>query len=74
MWGQWGNWSSCSENCGGGNQTRIRLCDSPAVAHGGDPCPSNSSYVETTVTMNGTSIQQEEGMQTCNEHPCPSKL
>jgi len=71
MWGQWGNWSSCSENCGGGNQTRIRLCDSPAVAHGGDPCPSNSSYVETTVTMNGTSIQQEEGMQTCNEHPCP---
>jgi len=68
MWGEWGNWTTCSETCGGGNQTRIRLCDSPAVAHGGAACASNSSYTETT---NGTGIAQQEAMQACNEHPCP---
>ena len=70
MWGEWGNWTTCSETCGGGNQTRIRLCDNPAVAHGGAACASNSSYTETT---NGTGIAQQEAMQACNEHPCPSK-
>merc|ERR1711872_900551 len=71
MWGQWGNWTDCSESCGGGNQTRVRLCDSPAPAQGGDDCPSNSSYVETTVMENGTSNQQEQNIKTCNEQPCP---
>ena len=58
LWGQWHNWSSCSVTCGGGNQTRKRLCDNPTPAYGGmdcagdderaqvcnqDPCPGKES-------------------------------
>jgi len=37
-WGSWTDWSSCSQSCGGGTETRGRLCDSPAPAHGGADC------------------------------------
>jgi len=67
MWGEWGNWTTCSETCGGGNQTRIRLCDDPAAAHGGATCTANASYTES---VNGSGIQQQEAMQSCNEQPC----
>ena len=37
-WGSWAVWSACSRSCGGGTETRRRLCDSPAPAQGGTDC------------------------------------
>ena len=42
-WGSWLKWSECSKSCGGGTETRLRLCDSPAPAHGGKDCGGESS-------------------------------
>merc|ERR1712241_934395 len=37
-WGSWTAWTSCSRSCGGGTESRQRLCDIPAPAHGGADC------------------------------------
>ncbi|XP_063404373.1 coadhesin-like [Mytilus trossulus] len=37
-WGVWKDWSMCSVSCGGGHQTRVRLCDYPAPANNGPDC------------------------------------
>lgn len=66
-WGQWGNWTSCSMECGGGNQTRVRLCDDHSVANDGAVCSGNSSYTEST---NGSGIMQQEDIKACNEQIC----
>ena len=42
-WGPWGSWSSCSKSCGGGTESKERLCDSPAPAHGGADCQGEQS-------------------------------
>jgi len=34
----WGQWSGCSEECGGGSRKRSRKCDDPVPALGGEPC------------------------------------
>ena len=34
--GGWGDWSTCSKNCGGGIQTRT--CTNPTPQHGGNQC------------------------------------
>ena len=51
----WDEWTPCTAECGGGDQTRSRRCDNPAPQFGGldcvgdftecqrcnlDPCPS----------------------------------
>ena len=47
-WGEFGNWLKCSVSCGVGEQKRVRVCDSPAPAHGGDDCTVHeSSSTET---------------------------
>ena len=59
--GNWGNWtafSECSHSCGGGIQYRIRGCDNPLPAHGGDWCTGNDT--ET----------QECNMQPCPGNDC----
>ena len=56
-WGDWSEWSVCNSDCGGGNQRRTRVCDSPAPEFGGDEC-----------TVDGSSDSE---MQSCNENPCP---
>nr|XP_005290755.1 hemicentin-1 isoform X1 [Chrysemys picta bellii] len=44
-WGTWQGWIGCSASCGGGEQTRTRLCTNPAPSNGGRPCPGDSSQL-----------------------------
>lgn len=37
-WSEWSSWSECSAKCGGGIQSRTRLCDSPRPAGSGSEC------------------------------------
>jgi len=42
-WGSWGRFGACSKSCGGGVQTRKRLCNSPSPSNGGRSCAGSSS-------------------------------
>ena len=70
MWDQWGDWTACSEACGGGNQTRIRLCSDPPAQNGTTSCNGNSLYVEL---KNGIQIKYQKDTQSCNDQHCPSE-
>ncbi|KAM7440987.1 hypothetical protein ABFA07_009879 [Porites harrisoni] len=37
-WGAWEEWDFCTESCGGGVQKRIRTCNNPPPANGGQDC------------------------------------
>ena len=37
-WAEFGDWSECSAECGGGTQTRTRTCTDPAPVRGGADC------------------------------------
>ncbi|XP_009996158.1 PREDICTED: hemicentin-1 [Chaetura pelagica] len=50
-WGQWQTWSPCSASCGGGEQTRRRLCSNPAPLNRGRPCPGDSSQISRCNTQ-----------------------
>ncbi|NWT15620.1 HMCN1 protein, partial [Vireo altiloquus] len=50
-WGQWQSWSQCSASCGGGEQSRVRLCSSPAPLNHGRPCPGDSSQISKCNTQ-----------------------
>ncbi|KAL4635075.1 hemicentin-1 [Arapaima gigas] len=44
-WGPWQPWGACSTSCGGGEQTRVRLCNSPPPTNNGRSCPGDSSQL-----------------------------
>nr|XP_061790885.1 hemicentin-1-like [Nerophis lumbriciformis] len=44
-WGAWQSWGECSASCGGGERTRVRLCNNPPASNGGRPCPGDSSQL-----------------------------
>ena len=41
-WSDYGDWSVCSKECGGGEQTRERSCNNPAPENGGAECQGES--------------------------------
>ena len=53
--GYWDEWRECSKPCGGGQQARRYVVETPA-AHGGLPCGWNHGAPKT---------------RTCNAQPCP---
>ncbi|XP_061539337.1 LOW QUALITY PROTEIN: hemicentin-1 [Phycodurus eques] len=45
-WGPWLPWSPCSETCGKGTQSRIRLCNNPPPAFDGSPCEGTDTQTQ----------------------------
>lgn len=60
QWSSWGSWAECSKTCGGGSQTRSRVCTSPAPENGGLPCQGSASDTKECKTFacsgNGATI------------------
>ncbi|XP_019730956.1 hemicentin-1 isoform X3 [Hippocampus comes] len=44
-WGPWQSWGECTASCGGGERTRVRLCNTPSPSNGGRLCPGDSSQL-----------------------------
>lgn len=44
-WGSWQPWGECSASCGGGERTRVRLCNNPSPNSGGRACPGDASQL-----------------------------
>ena len=44
VWGEYGEWSSCSEACGGGEKSRSRSILTPKL-NGGNDCEGNSTQI-----------------------------
>ncbi|XP_057296868.1 A disintegrin and metalloproteinase with thrombospondin motifs 6-like [Hydractinia symbiolongicarpus] len=53
----WTNSGSCSQTCGGGQQTQLRTCTNPPPSGGGDPCDPEESRMRTV---------------SCNAQQCPA--
>ncbi|XP_063690486.1 uncharacterized protein LOC134823063 [Bolinopsis microptera] len=45
-WSNYGEWSECSKTCGGGSQSRTRICTNPAPLHGGAECAGDSTETQ----------------------------
>ena len=45
-WSDFGPWSECSANCGGGTKTRTRTCTNPAPANGGADCVGDATETQ----------------------------
>uniref|UniRef100_A0A673CX17 Thrombospondin-1-like n=1 Tax=Sphaeramia orbicularis TaxID=375764 RepID=A0A673CX17_9TELE len=46
-WGPWSPWDTCSLTCGGGQQTRKRLCNDPVPKYGGKDCVGDAKDTQT---------------------------
>ncbi|XP_023195302.1 hemicentin-1 [Xiphophorus maculatus] len=44
-WSLWQAWGGCSSSCGGGERTRVRLCNNPPPSNGGRPCPGDPTQL-----------------------------
>ncbi|XP_056307202.1 SCO-spondin-like [Danio aesculapii] len=53
-WSQWGAWSDCSAQCGGGVKLRDRQCDNPAPQSSGRQCAGSERQQKHCNTHNCT--------------------
>lgn len=50
-WSSWSGWSTCSEICGGGTQTRSRVCNNPSPNACGAACPGSTQESQACNTQ-----------------------
>ncbi|WAR08201.1 ECT-like protein [Mya arenaria] len=50
-WSVWGSWGRCDVTCGNGTKSRVRSCNNPAPAHGGDDCQGAKEQTSTCVLV-----------------------
>ena len=50
QWGRWSEFSVCSVTCGIGSVERVRVCDSPVPAFGGEMCVGDSIQIRSCNT------------------------
>ncbi|WAR08197.1 HMCN1-like protein [Mya arenaria] len=48
-WSFWSSWGQCDVTCGNGTRSRVRTCDNPAPAHGGNVCPGDRDQTITCI-------------------------
>ncbi|XP_063683660.1 low-density lipoprotein receptor-related protein 1-like [Bolinopsis microptera] len=49
-WSEFGEWSVCSAECGGGSQSRSKTCTNPSPANGGQECEGEDEESRTCNT------------------------
>ena len=52
VWSEYGDWTDCSETCGGGIRSRSRICSYPDVNNKGNYCVGSSEETESCNTDN----------------------
>uniref|UniRef100_A0A665VWV4 Thrombospondin-1-like n=1 Tax=Echeneis naucrates TaxID=173247 RepID=A0A665VWV4_ECHNA len=62
-WGPWSPWDTCTVTCGGGVQTRKRLCSDPVPKYGGKDCVGEA-------TMSQLCNKQDCPIDGCLSNPC----
>uniref|UniRef100_A0A3B3BIE7 Hemicentin 1 n=1 Tax=Oryzias melastigma TaxID=30732 RepID=A0A3B3BIE7_ORYME len=60
-WGTWQPWGECSASCGGGERTRLRLCNNPSPSYGGRQCPGDSTLLSRCNTQACPGPQKARG-------------
>ena len=72
-WSEFGNWSDCSAECGGGSQFRLRDCDNPTPADGGADCEGgcdNPTPADGGADCEGGDTETKD----CNTQHCPGNI
>ncbi|KAL0969159.1 hypothetical protein UPYG_G00223290 [Umbra pygmaea] len=62
-WGPWSLWDTCSLTCGGGIQTRQRLCNNPTPKYGGKECQGDANASQLCA-------KQDCPIDGCLSNPC----
>ncbi|XP_078326862.1 coadhesin-like [Crassostrea virginica] len=64
-WGAWTAWGGCSTTCGGGSQSRTRVCDNPRPENGGKSCSGSSGNFQDCNTQDCPTVAPGQYQQLC---------